>query len=225
MKLRWWHISRPNKYSQLLTVLIVLFIVAPISGVIIGDILISTLFLSITVSIIRTFEVKKRFLFLLFTLATVAFSLDLYTDLQPDFEQAHFFDVLSQIISSLFIFAALVTITRKIFSEKIISNDTIKGGIAMFMMIGIVWALLYRIVYYFDPHAFSESVETMNSTGNMFYFSFSTLTTLGYGDITPVSEFARNLTNLEAITGMLYPSILIAKLVGAYTAQDMSKDD
>ena len=217
--------SRPNKYSQLLTILIIHFIVIPFTKGTIGAILISTVFLGIIVSIIRTFNLKKKFLFLLLALAGVSFALDIYADLQINFKSNYFLEVLVKTINCVFIFAALFTINRKIFSEKRVNRDTIKGGIAMFMFIGMFWALLYSIIYHFDPNAFSESVEADNLYDNMFYFSFTTLTTLGYGDITPVSEVARNLANLEAITGMLYPAIFIARLVGLYTTQEMTEKD
>ena len=108
---------------------------------------------------------------------------------------------------------------------KKVNGDTIKGGIAVFFLIGTVWSLLYNIVYFLDANAFSKSIEAINLFDSMFYFSFTTLTTLGYGDITPVSDLARTLANLEAITGMMYPSIFIARLVGLYTAQEMSEGD
>ena len=127
-----------------------------------------------------------------------------------------------RVIYSLFVLAALVTINRTIFSVKKVNGDTIKGGISVFFLIGIVWALVYKIVYLLDANAFSPSIEATNLLDSMFYFSFTTLTTLGYGDITPVSDLARTLANLEAITGMMYPSIFIARLVALYTAQEMS---
>ncbi len=130
-----------------------------------------------------------------------------------------------RVIYSLFVLAALVTINRTIFSVKKVNGDTIKGGISVFFLIGIVWALVYNIVYLLDANAFSASIEATNLLDSMFYFSFTTLTTLGYGDITPVSDLARTLANLEAITGMMYPSIFIARLVGLYTAQEMSEGD
>ena len=70
-----------------------------------------------------------------------------------------------------------------------------------------------------DSNAFSQSIIDIESYGRAVYFSFTTLTTLGYGDIIPVSPLAKMLTNLEAIIGQLYPSVLIAILVGGYISQ------
>ena len=225
MKLVWWQRSIQNKYSQLLATLIVLFFVGPIWEGKIGQIIISVVFLVTILTIIRTFNLNKRFFFLLLILAGTSSVLDIYTKLQTDLVQEKLIILIILVIYSLFVFAAIVTLNRTIFSVKKVNGDTIKGGIAVFFLIGTVWALVYNIVYLLDANAFSASIEATNLLDSMFYFSFTTLTTLGYGDITPVSHLARTLANLEAVTGMMYPSIFIARLVGLYTAQEMSEGD
>ncbi|MEO0948886.1 MAG: ion channel, partial [Cyanobacteria bacterium J06641_5] len=88
--------------------------------------------------------------------------------------------------------------------------------------IGIVWALFYGIVASLDAGAFSQAIfDGSSSYSNPIYFSFATLTTLGYGDIVPVSPIARVLTSFEAIVGQMYPSILIARLVSGYVSQHL----
>ena len=82
-----------------------------------------------------------------------------------------------------------------------------------------IWALLYGITASLDGKAFSQAIIAEESYSNVVYFSFTTLTTLGYGDIIPVSPLAKMLTNLEALIGQLYPAILIAILVGGYLSQ------
>jgi hypothetical protein len=225
MKLGLWRKSIQNKYSQLLAIIILLFLAAPILDGITGQILISVVFLGTIIAIIRTFNLNKRFFFLLLILAGLSFSLDIYSKLQGDFDQNKPLGLIIEVIYSLFVLTALVTLNRKIFSEKKVNADTIKGGISVFFLIGILWALLYRIVQLLDPNAFSQPQETLNLLDSMFYFSFTTLTTLGYGDITPVSDIARTLANLEAVVGMMYPAIFIARLVGLYTAQEMGEGD
>ena len=225
MTLGSWQKSLQDRYSQLLGIIIILFLVAPTLQGKIGQILISAVFLGTITAIIRTFNLNKKYFFFLLTLAGTSFSLDIYTKLQADFDHKKFLVITIQVIYSLFVVAALVTINRKIFSVKKVNANTIKGGISVFFLIGMVWALLYSIIYLLDPNAFSQSQETLNVLDSMFYFSFTTLTTLGYGDITPLSNLARTLANLEAITGLMYPAIYIARLVGLYTAQEMSEGD
>ena len=222
MKSAWWKLPIKDKYSQLLTTMVILFFIGPVFEGTTGKILISAVFFGTTITIIRTFNIQKRFFYLLLILAGISFGLDIYSSINNITSQDKFFILVSSIISALFIFAALVTINRKIFTEKKVDSDTIEGGIAVFFMIGTFWAVIYRIVATLDPNAFSELGDTASLFSSLFYFSFTTLTTLGYGDVTPISDLARTLANLEAIVGVLYPNIYIARVVGIYTAQEMS---
>jgi hypothetical protein len=89
-------------------------------------------------------------------------------------------------------------------------------------MLGLMWTVAYWLVDQLTPGgAFSfntnRGTQTMNGfTG--FYFSFITLSTVGYGDITPVSRAARWLAAMEAMTGLLYVAVLIARLVSLYSS-------
>lgn len=224
MQLGWRQKFILNKYSQLLSIIILFFIVGPAFDGITGRIIIGVVFFGTIVSIIRTFNLKKRFLFMLLILIGAAFTLDIYTSIRQNMEGIEFLRFAVTIIYSLVILTALITINRTIFAVKKVNGDTIKGGIAVFFLIGIFWSLLYIMVYYFDANAFSQSINPLDVIDSMFYFSFTTLTTLGYGDLTPVNGVAKTLANLEAVTGMLYPSIFIARLVGLYTAQEMNED-
>ncbi|MGK7895739.1 MAG: potassium channel family protein [Xenococcus sp. (in: cyanobacteria)] len=225
MKLGKWQKSIQNKYSQLLAIMIILFLVGPIFKGTTGRIVISAVFIFTIIAIIRTFNLHRRNFLLLLTLAGASFGLDLYNTLRSAIETNKASAIVVQIIYSLFILTALVTINRKIFLEKKVSGDTIKGGIAVFFLIGTFWALLYIIVYIFDPNSFTQPVDTESLFDSMFYFSFTTLTTLGYGDISPLSNLARTLANLEAIVGVMYPAIYISRVVGLYTAQEMIEHD
>ena len=79
------------------------------------------------------------------------------------------------------------------------------------------------------PGSFQHQSQTMHlddqSWKIFYYFSITTLTTLGYGDITPMQLIARNLVMLEALTGQLYPAILLARLVSLHTQTRHSKKD
>lgn len=175
MKLVGWQRSIQNKYSQLLGIITVLFIVSPNLEGIAGQIIISAVFLSTIIAIIRTFNLEKRFFFMLLILAGAAFSMDIYAKIQSNFEQNKLLILLIQVIYSLFVMAALVTINRKIFLVKKVDSDTIKGGISVFFLIGIAWALFYYMVAILDPNAFSQPAETMNLPDSMFCFILALL--------------------------------------------------
>ena len=130
----------------------------------------------------------------------------------PDIELLH---VITKGIDAIFFLICIICLVKKILSTKTVNSDIIKGGICIYLLIGLLWSLFYVLVYELDPMAFKIGEDSINFV----YFSYLTLTTVGYGDITPVNEFAKMLTNLESITGQLYLAILIAQLVGIRIAQ------
>jgi len=90
-------------------------------------------------------------------------------------------------------------------------------------MLGIIWTIAYWLVDQLTPRgafAFNTAGEKQSIRGfNAFYFSFVTLSTVGYGDITPVSKVARMLAAMEAMTGQLYVAVVIARLVSLYSSR------
>lgn len=109
---------------------------------------------------------------------------------------------------------------RKIFQAKAVTINTIGMALCTYILIGTLWMMFYIPVYALDPEAFSFNVippDNQATSAIFSYFSFVTLTTLGYGDISPVSEMARALAVLEALTGTLFLAVLISRLVGTYT--------
>jgi len=93
-----------------------------------------------------------------------------------------------------------------------ITTRRIEGAIAVYLLLGFTWAQAYELVTIWQPGAFVGAVDVRGSQPLM-YFSFVTLTTVGYGDMMPVHPLARALAVLEALTGQLYLAILLARLV------------
>jgi voltage-gated potassium channel Kch len=92
----------------------------------------------------------------------------------------------------------------------------VQGAIVLYMNFALFFFTLYRFLDTLVPDAFHglpQSGAEHGSGAALLYFSFSTLTTVGYGDITPVYPLARNLANLEAVIGQLFPATLLARLV------------
>jgi len=87
------------------------------------------------------------------------------------------------------------------------------GAIVLYLLVAMMWASAYLIVSFADPSAFSKPTQPETPTLQWLYFSFTTLTTLGYGDIVPVSRLARSLAMVEALIGQLYPAVILARLV------------
>ena len=115
--------------------------------------------------------------------------------------------------------AILIVMTLKhTFRPGPISAHRVMGGVATYLLIGMVWAFGYKLLMETHPDAIHfESSFAGIPTGEpsrLMYFSFSTLTSVGYGDVRPAHRVARSLPTAEALVGQLYPSVLIATLVG-----------
>ena len=107
------------------------------------------------------------------------------------------------------------TVARAVFGPGRITYHRIVGAIMLYLTIGLVFVALYTLVGAYSPNAFSGTTITarVSLPSDLVYFSFTTLTTLGYGDIMPVHPIARSLSNVEAIIGQVYPATLLARLV------------
>ncbi len=112
-------------------------------------------------------------------------------------------------------FTALVGLSR-VLGERRITTDTIYGAVSVYLLMGLTWATAYGLVESISPGSFSGIHPDGAFTFPAFiYYSFVTLATLGYGDITPVTDQARSLAVLETVSGTLYIAVLIARLVAA----------
>src|SRR6516162_2351962 len=126
----------------------------------------------------------------------------------------------------LFLFGASVLIVRSLFSAPTLKFDSILGAVCGYLFLGLGWAVLYSMIEGFRPGSFEISPKLV--TGGevarplpqvLTYFSFVTLTTVGYGDISPVSPAARTPSWMEAVTGQFYLAVIVAGLVSVLAAK------
>ncbi|HEY5310243.1 MAG TPA: potassium channel family protein [Casimicrobiaceae bacterium] len=92
-------------------------------------------------------------------------------------------------------------------------GDRVFGAIVLYLLLGLIWAVAYNAIETHVPGSFTGRAAEASSLADWAYFSFVTLTTVGYGDIAPVSQGARSMAILEALVGQLYPAVIIARLV------------
>ena len=107
-------------------------------------------------------------------------------------------------------------ILRRVLRDGPVNRYRIQGAVLAYLILGLMWAQAYWLMETLWPGSFAPAAMVADPSGHgmkLTYFSFVTLTTLGYGDITPVAPFARSLAVMESFTGQLFPTILIARLV------------
>ncbi len=123
----------------------------------------------------------------------------------------------------IYIGVAIIFMLEKIFLEKRVTADTVKGSISVYILIGMWWQILYATIWVFNPSSFVLQDNRISSP-DFFYFSFTTMTTLGYGDIIARSHTAKTAAMLQAVTGQMYVGILIARLVSLHIVHSKKKD-
>jgi hypothetical protein len=101
-----------------------------------------------------------------------------------------------------------------------VTGHRLLGGVAAYLLLGVIWAYAYTLVGTISPGAFSGPIDVGDGPRALLYFSFVTLTTVGYGDVQPLHPVARSLAMLEAVTGVLYIAILISRLVSQALVRD-----
>ena len=109
----------------------------------------------------------------------------------------------------------------QILKSNEISANRVVGAVSLYLLFGSLWALAYAVVEMLNPGSFSGFSQpiTQGWTTDWLYFSFVTMTTLGYGDLAPLSATARTLAYMQAVFGQFYIAILVAGLVSAYITE------
>jgi hypothetical protein len=128
-------------------------------------------------------------------------------------------------ISVLMIVMTSVVISS-VASQEVITIDTLLGSICGYLLIGLTWSYFYLTIAAYNPNAFSyhpTNASLRDNVQHFMYFSYVTLTTLGYGDILPMTDFAKASSWLETVTGQIYLAMWISQLVALHIAQRFRK--
>jgi hypothetical protein len=125
-----------------------------------------------------------------------------------------------------FLLVAISFTMKKIAISTDINANRIVGAICVYLLLGVIWAMTYTLVDLIAPGSFAGFSPTADQRwdSEWLYFSFVTMTTLGYGDILPVSATARGLAYMQAVVGQFYIAVLVAGLVGAYVSNKSSNN-
>lgn len=136
-------------------------------------------------------------------------------------------EFLHLILMLLFFITTLkIAAEQALFSGHITTNNII-GSICIFLLLGLIWTVLYLLVAEFIPASFSglTGERWQDNFPDLIYFSFVTLTTLGFGDLLPISPIARFLVYSEAIVGVFYMAIVVSSLVGAAMSSHQTRPE
>lgn len=118
---------------------------------------------------------------------------------------------------------AVVHLLRRTFSAQVVRSSNLHAAAAIYLLLGFAFANAFQLIYLIEPGAFHFPEGTHIGEGVFFYFSFITLATVGYGDVTPVAGFARMLAVTEALAGQVYLVLSVSRLVGLYVAHATSR--
>ncbi|YCO00908.1 potassium channel family protein [Vibrio sp. VNB-15] len=135
-------------------------------------------------------------------------------------------DVVMLALTFAFFFGTFKSIARQILFTGHVNTNKVIGSVALFLLLGLMWAIAYLILLEFSPNSFTgmEAISWGQNFSNAAYFSFVTLTTLGYGDISPLTPLAQVVVYLEAIVGVFYMAIVVSSLVSSNIEHQVNKN-
>jgi hypothetical protein len=132
-------------------------------------------------------------------------------------------------LATVFLVFLTLVIMFAVFRDETVTFDTIFGAVCAYLLLGMTWGAAYALLVVISPDSLSVSPGLAHASGwgepisaftpVLQYYSFTTLATLGYGDVSPLSPGARALSVMEGLAGQLYLAVLVARLVGIHTAR------
>ena len=182
-----------------------------------GDIIVSILLSLVLLCAVLAVADSKRVLVIAIALAIPAIAGRWISDFRPDLVPPPVF-LTAGLVLIAFVVANLL---RFVLRAPSVNVEVLCASISAYLMLGLLWTIAYWLVDQLTPGAFAFNTNEGRQSirgFNAFYFSFVTLSTVGYGDITPLSKVARMLAAMEAMTGLLYVAVLIARLVALYSS-------
>jgi hypothetical protein len=210
-----------SKYFYMLMILITYFVAVSVLSSSTESLLPTSFLFSLTVILCAYIILREQlliyYIFCLGGLAVISHHLINFTSF--DIKLYLIYYVTDVLFLTLGTFTVLYAITQ----HKEVTADTLFGAICGYFLLGLTWSFIYLLIDIINPGSFSHQLSDSTlhrSALNASYYSFTTMTTLGYGDILPVSYLARTCSWLEAVSGQIYLAVWISQLVGLRIAQN-----
>jgi voltage-gated potassium channel len=181
--------------------------------------LISVTLVLVLLAAVRTVAYRRR----QFTIAVALGLLVVVPELIELIRADYSYDIWQSVATVSFMFWVCALLLRDIVRRShMVTLGLILGSINVYLMAAIGFANVYVLIEQLQPGSFTGLDQFIDQPGNLLYFSFVTLTTLGYGDISPITSYAMTATYLQAIFGQLYLVILVSRLVGMYVGRSLA---
>jgi hypothetical protein len=144
---------------------------------------------------------------------------------------SHFVDIggfehVKNLFGMLFMLYLIILFLEHFFRQDEINREVIFGALVVYLLMGLMWGYGYTLLEHLQPGSFNHPAGLSELDLSSFdYFSFVTMTTLGYGDITPASQAAKAMVMIQTVSGQVYLAVLVARLVGLNIAQRIEKKE
>jgi hypothetical protein len=227
-----------HRFAVLLATQLVLLVAVPAVQIwktgrspVIMRLLIGLLFIALVLSTLVAVSDRSRLRWAIYLVGIPTLLLEVL-DMAQLGESVH---VASHLISVVFLGLVIYAVLQFIFRSDRVDSNVLFASLCVYIMLGTLFAYLYAFLECVAPGSFHIAEEGLRNAApldiggtqsvNTFYFSYVTMTTLGYGDIYPVSAIAKMTATLQSILGQLYLTVLVARLVGQHIAHSQTQRD
>jgi voltage-gated potassium channel len=232
----WYTCFRPRRFQFLLGIILAQSLISPVLGQSVAARVFGAIVSSLSMVLTCMSIVSRRRVLLTAGLLTYAFSAFASFVTMTDYAPFNGIvcQAISRIIGMFFYLVAAVLIFRDVFRAGDVDVNKLCGSVCIYLLIGVLFGQFYQLCDIVDPGCFVFEMEKLVRHGSLSYFershlfnyfSFVTLSTLGYGDISPVTRMTRTLSYTEAILGQLYLAVLVSRLVGLHIAASIPPAD
>ena len=217
-----------GRYGCLLLALVMLMLMQLAVDTTIGKYLLEVTFIAVLFTGLRATETNKgllRFDVLLLLVSVVLSIAGTVTNNTPLF-------FIGNTCRVVFMIMVALTILIDLFRSRKVSGDTLAGAVCVYLLIAVIWGYFFLLIEVIVPGSFSFTqgharmqLWISQEFFQFFYFSLVTITTVGYGDMTPVTIEAQTFATIEALIGQIYLTILVARLVGMYMIHQQNDNE
>ena len=217
-----------GRYGSLLLALVMLMLMQLTVDTTVGKYLLEATFIAVLLTGLRAIETQKGLLgfeVILLLIGVVLSIAGTVTNNTPLF-------FIGNTCRVVFMIMVALTILIDLFRSRKVSGDTLAGAVCVYLLIAVIWGYFFLLIEVIVPGSFSFTqgharmqLWISQEFFPFFYFSMVTITTVGYGDMSPVSSEAQTFATIEALIGQIYLTILVARLVGMYIVHQQNDNE